>query len=333
MIWNCVEDRIDDGSKYGRVSRKIIFGNIYADKTAVLSRNPISIEAHTHLKTGDIIAFYDDNEIRVANFLCCSEREKLDPKNIISDLLNREDDLKYFCKTNNLQSENLFTMVIEAYKFLMAMKYKPTNTEVPGRKRQANENQFVGSPSQPKHSRHEIPISPKPNPNHTNNTNFTSVQPTILQPATSSNQKNLLIAPKPTQPIPIQPYPTTTNATNQQQKLQQIIRAQNEQKEKQEPKNDEEEITFDAGESSDCIASGDGNGEGIVEIDSMNFGEASVKIEAPDDSESPIETIDTSPVEDFEMNLSTQAIPITISPRPILPNLGQKLPNTGNYNF
>merc|ERR1719403_769519 len=93
-------------------------------------------------------------------------------------------------------------------------------------------------------------------------------------------------------------------------------------------KNDEEEITFDAGESSDFVASGDGNGEGIEEIDSMDFGEASVKIEAPDDSEGPIETIDTSPVEDFEMNLST-AIPITISPRPILPNLGQKPPNTG----
>ena len=28
----------------------------------------------------------------------------------------------------------------------------------------------------------------------------------------------------------------------------------------------------------------------------MDFGEASVKIEAPDDSEGPIETIDTSPV-------------------------------------
>ena len=44
------------------------------------------------------------------------------------------------------------------------------------------------------------------------------------------------------------------------------------------------------------ISSGDGNGEGIEEIDSMDFGEASVKIEAPDDSEGPIETIDTSPV-------------------------------------
>ena len=31
----------------------------------------------------------------------------------------------------------------------------------------------------------------------------------------------------------------------------------------------------------------------------MDFGEASVKIEAPDDSEGPIETIDTSPVSYF----------------------------------
>ena len=116
----------------------------------------------------------------------------------------------------------------------MAMKYKPINTEVPGRKRQANENQFVGSPSQPKHSRHEIPISPKPNPNHTSNTILTSNQPTILQSATSSNQKNLLIAPKPTQPIPIQPYPTTANNPHQKQQLQQIIRLQKEQKVSQE---------------------------------------------------------------------------------------------------
>ena len=81
-------------------------------------------------------------------------------------------------------------MVIEAYKFLMAMKYKPINTEVPGRKREAKENPFIGSPSQPKNSRHEIPISPKPNPSQTNNTILTSHQPTInLQPATSLNQK------------------------------------------------------------------------------------------------------------------------------------------------
>lgn len=50
------------------------------------------------------------------------------------------------------------------------------------------------------------------------------------------------------------------------------------------------------------ISSGDGNGEGIEEIDSMDFGEASVKIEAPDDSEGPIETIDTSPVSYYIVN-------------------------------
>ena len=50
------------------------------------------------------------------------------------------------------------------------------------------------------------------------------------------------------------------------------------------------------------ISSGDGNGEGIEEIDSMDFGEASVKIEAPDDSEGPIETIDTSPVSYYFFN-------------------------------
>jgi len=58
------------------------------------------------------------------------------------------------------------------------------------------------------------------------------------------------------------------------------------------------------------INSGDGNGEGIEEIDSMDFGEASVKIEAPDDSEGPIETIDTSPVS-YNISQSVHKLKLT----------------------
>ena len=42
-MWNCVEDRENDqSSPFGRVIRKIIFDEIYADRTAILSGNPIS---------------------------------------------------------------------------------------------------------------------------------------------------------------------------------------------------------------------------------------------------------------------------------------------------
>ena len=41
-MWNCVEDRVDEGHKFGRVMRKLIFEDIYADRNSVLARHPIS---------------------------------------------------------------------------------------------------------------------------------------------------------------------------------------------------------------------------------------------------------------------------------------------------
>ena len=34
-MWNCVEERIDQGKKYGRVLRKVIFEDIYTDRGQV----------------------------------------------------------------------------------------------------------------------------------------------------------------------------------------------------------------------------------------------------------------------------------------------------------
>ena len=47
--WNCIEDRVDNGTKYGRIIRKIVQGDIFADKTAVFSSNPIPANALRHL--------------------------------------------------------------------------------------------------------------------------------------------------------------------------------------------------------------------------------------------------------------------------------------------
>ena len=59
MIWSCVEERViikrDNGQTYGRMVRRIVFGDIFADKMAVLSRNPIPIIAHRHLNVSLLI--------------------------------------------------------------------------------------------------------------------------------------------------------------------------------------------------------------------------------------------------------------------------------------
>ena len=64
MTWSCVEDRVSDG-QFGRVLRlarnlndfseleifrKIIFDDIYADRTALLSRHPIPAHTMSQLK-------------------------------------------------------------------------------------------------------------------------------------------------------------------------------------------------------------------------------------------------------------------------------------------
>jgi hypothetical protein len=52
-MWNCVEDRVGGDKFGGRVIRRIIFDDIYADRIAVLSQNPISRAAYPHLKVNN----------------------------------------------------------------------------------------------------------------------------------------------------------------------------------------------------------------------------------------------------------------------------------------
>ena len=54
--WNCIEDRVDNGTKYGRIIRKIVQGDIFADKTAVFSSNPIPPNALRHLNVSFLVS-------------------------------------------------------------------------------------------------------------------------------------------------------------------------------------------------------------------------------------------------------------------------------------
>ena len=110
-MWNCVEDRVSQGH-FGRVIRKVIFQDIYADRTAVLSEKPISTGTLPFLKTGERVAYYDNCEIREGNFLCSSHsKNRFDPKMILAELLSTEDEVKNFCQQNNLckKNDHIFT--------------------------------------------------------------------------------------------------------------------------------------------------------------------------------------------------------------------------------
>jgi len=151
MTWICVEDRIDTGSDHGRVIRKLISSNLFADKMAILSNNPIPASAHRHLNMGDKIAFYENEEIREGSFLCAFD--EIDPTYILGDVLSNEDDLKYFCASRSINMKNLFIMVIEAFKYLSKIqsefKKAPINHAVQqNRKRSAETIPFHSNENQ-----------------------------------------------------------------------------------------------------------------------------------------------------------------------------------------
>ena len=54
-MWNCVEDRVEHGGKFGRIIRKIIFEDVYADRESVICRVPVTKATLTDLKVIKII--------------------------------------------------------------------------------------------------------------------------------------------------------------------------------------------------------------------------------------------------------------------------------------
>lgn len=87
-------------------------------------------------KPGDRVAFYDNCEIREGTFLCSSLKERLDAQEILASVLTTEEELRLFCRTNNLGSKNspIFSLVVEAYKFLKKNAESP-KVQISERKR------------------------------------------------------------------------------------------------------------------------------------------------------------------------------------------------------
>jgi len=187
-MWNCIEDRIDDGTKYGRIIRKFIFGEIFADRTAVLSSNPIPRGAMKHLKRGDKVVYYESEELLEGAFLCSSETEALDPQMIVGTLLSTESDLKAFCKQYGLFKENLFLMAIEAYKyFLNVTNDRPNNTESPSHVSQTQKLAQIGQKRKMMTPKAPIQKVPK------------MAQPTVPTSPPTELFQRILQAPPPTQ--------------------------------------------------------------------------------------------------------------------------------------
>ena len=72
---------------------------------AVLNQTPISQNTLPYLKPGDNVAFFDNCEIREASFLCSSLKDSMTPKEVISEILSTEDEIRNFCKTNQLSND------------------------------------------------------------------------------------------------------------------------------------------------------------------------------------------------------------------------------------
>ena len=49
-----MEDRIDNGTKLGKVIKKIIFGDIYANRKSLFQKNPLTQELQCHLQVTSI---------------------------------------------------------------------------------------------------------------------------------------------------------------------------------------------------------------------------------------------------------------------------------------
>ena len=57
------------------------------------------------------MAFYDNCQIREGYFLASSEKERIGPKELITEVLTTEEELRNFCRANNIgkANANLFT--------------------------------------------------------------------------------------------------------------------------------------------------------------------------------------------------------------------------------
>lgn len=119
-MWTCIEER--NNEKFGRIIRKIVFGNIYATRTALLSSNPIPMAALEHLEIGEMVVFYEAQEIKEGRFICSSRQQGLDPQTIVGNILNNQQDLEHFCKQNSLLTDNLLIMAIQVYKYFVELE-------------------------------------------------------------------------------------------------------------------------------------------------------------------------------------------------------------------
>lgn len=69
--WNCVETRIDNGTKYGRIVRKIIFGDIFANRSQLLSQNPLNNNHKKLLKVSCVLILpFNINLINLIKNIC-----------------------------------------------------------------------------------------------------------------------------------------------------------------------------------------------------------------------------------------------------------------------
>ena len=140
-VWNCIEERIQNKTEFGTTIRKIIFGDIYIDEISALSKKPfedftnlrvslwwsfleldgkegdylglhILYVTYMYFQVGHKVWYYDKSgKIVDGSFICSSQNHKFDSKWMIVDLLQNENDLKYFCSSNNISFTTTFRYI------------------------------------------------------------------------------------------------------------------------------------------------------------------------------------------------------------------------------
>jgi len=49
-MWTCVEDRISNGTQFGKVIKKLIFGDVFADRQNLFQNKPLTDKLKCHLQ-------------------------------------------------------------------------------------------------------------------------------------------------------------------------------------------------------------------------------------------------------------------------------------------
>jgi len=124
-MWNCFHHD-DPDQKFGRITRRLTFEQIYASKEEAAERqNPL--EKGDKLEYGASIYYHDFREVDLnrrvveGKYIAGSGTMELTPRQMLTQLINSDHDLKTFCEDHGIhlgEKAHTWDYVLEAYDYL-----------------------------------------------------------------------------------------------------------------------------------------------------------------------------------------------------------------------